>query len=95
MIYNNVILTLKDVNDAQVVAADLILLATASLIEPGCHRFEVHHSQSDRKVFFLIEQWQSQQMLDLHREADAFQSIYIARVIPLVDRRPHPSDLIT
>ena len=95
MIYNDVILTLKNADDAESVAADLVLLASASLTEPGCHRFEVHHSQTDRNVFFLIEQWQSQQMLDLHREADAFQGIYIPRVIPLVDRQPHPSDLMT
>lgn len=94
MIYNNVISTLKKESEAESVKADLTLLATASLLEPGCHRFEVHHSQSDLKVFFLIEQWETQKLLDLHREADAFQDIYIPRVIPLVDRQPHPSDLI-
>ena len=94
MIYNNVILTLKNETDAESVAADLTLLATASLLEPGCHRFEVHHSQVSPNMFFLIEQWESQQLLDLHREADAVQSIYIPRVIPLVNREPHPCDLI-
>jgi quinol monooxygenase YgiN len=94
MIYNNVILTLKDDIDAETVASDLQQLATASLTEPDCHRFEVYHSQSDSKVFFLIEQWGSQHALDIHREAEAFQKIYVPRVIPLVERQPHPSDLI-
>ncbi|MDP6534983.1 MAG: antibiotic biosynthesis monooxygenase [Gammaproteobacteria bacterium] len=57
-------------------------------------RFEVYHSQADQQQFLLVEQWETQEDLDRHREAKAFTELYIPRVIPLVSRVPHPSDLI-
>ena len=89
LIYNNVILNVTEPADVNTVASHLKKLAAASLKEPGCERFEVYHSETEPVVFMLIEQWLSQQMLDQHREATAFQSIYIPNVIPLVSRTPH------
>ena len=94
MIYNNVILTLKDANDAGTVRSMLTELATASLAEPGCARFEVYHSQDDRRVFMLVERWETQAHLDTHREAKAFTALYVPKVLPLLERVPHPCDLV-
>jgi len=88
-IYNNVVLTVKSTSDIPTVAEKLTALATASLQEPGCERFEVYHSDTEPTLFMLIERWSSQQALDAHREASAFQEIYIPSVIPLVSRSPH------
>jgi quinol monooxygenase YgiN len=94
-IYNNVLLTVSSLEDVNTVATKLTSLASASMLEPGCERFEVYHSETESKVFMLIEQWQSQQALDQHREATAFQSIYLPDVIPLVTRSPHLCRLLT
>ena len=95
LVYNNVILTVKSSADIETVATQLTSLANASIQEPGCSRFEVYHSESDPAVFMLVEQWQSQQALNQHREASAFQEVYIPLVIPLVDRTPHLCQLLT
>jgi quinol monooxygenase YgiN len=94
-IYNNVLLTVISLEDVNSVATNLTSLARASLLESGCERFEVYHSEAEPKVFMLIEQWHSQQALDQHREAIAFQSIYLPEVIPLVTRSPHICRLLT
>ena len=94
-IYNNVVLTVNLQSDIETGAAKLTDLAIASLQEPGCERFEVYHSETASNVFMLIEQWQSQQALDRHREAKAFQSVYLPDVIPLVTRSPHLCRLLT
>ena len=57
--------------------------------EPGCQRFEAYESQSVPGSFVLIERWDSQSALDLHRTATGFTTIYAPRVLPLVDRVPH------
>ena len=95
LVYNNVILTVKSISDIEIVATQLTRLAKASLQEPGCKRFEVYHSDSEPTVFMLVEQWQSQQALDQHRDAAAFQTVYIPLVIPLVKRTPHLCQLLT
>lgn len=94
MIYNNVILTLNDENDAGKVRILLTELATASQAEPGCERFEVYHSQADRRIFILVERWETQAHLDTHRQAKPFTELYVSQVLPLLDRVPHPSDLV-
>ncbi len=94
MIYNNVILTVTHASDVEEVKALLAEQARRSSEEPGCERFEVYHSQADRQQFLLIEQWQTQADLDRHKQAKAFTELYIPKVIPLVSRLPHPSDLL-
>ena len=92
MIYINVTLTVKDEQNVDKVRELLIQQATLSRQEPGCARFELYHSQADRRVFQLIERWESEELLAQHREANACKEIYFPHVIPLVDRVAHPSD---
>ena len=94
MIYNNVLLTVKNAADIDRVAGLLARQAALSLEEPGCARFEVYQSQSDRHFFMLIEQWESEQHLADHRQARGFTEIYQPQVLPLVDRTPHQSDRV-
>jgi autoinducer 2-degrading protein len=94
MIYGNILLTVKDPANIETVAELLQEQARLSREEPGCERFEVYHSQADRQVFLLVERWESQAALDAHREAWAYLNVYQPKVIPLVDRVAHLSDLI-
>lgn len=94
MIFSNVILTVNRKEDINLVHTLLIEQARHSTEEPGCKRFEVYHSQSDLSIFMLIEQWETQQHLDQHRQAKAFVEIYQPKVLPLVSRVPHPCDQI-
>ncbi|MFT7130745.1 MAG: quinol monooxygenase YgiN [Gammaproteobacteria bacterium] len=94
MIYSNVLLTVNNEADVNVVHELLVEQARHSHDEPGCHRFEVYHSHADPLFFLLVEQWESQADLDRHKEAQAFIEIYIPKVLPLVRRIPHPSSLI-
>lgn len=94
MIYANIILTVKDESDVDEIRALLVQQAEMSRQEPGCCRFEVYHSQADRRVFILNEHWESQEALDTHRQAKACTEIYGPKVLPKVDRVPHLSDLV-
>ena len=94
MIYNNVILSVTDASDVEHVKTLLAEQARLSAAEPGCARFEVYQSQADVQQFILVEQWQSQQHLDQHRQAPAFTQLYLPKVIPLVTRVPHPCELV-
>jgi quinol monooxygenase YgiN len=53
-------------------------LRRRSLGEPGCVRFEVYQSQLDPRVFILNEHWESQQALDAHRQAKAYQDTFLS-----------------
>lgn len=94
MVCLNIILTVKDAADVTRVGHLLAEQGRLSRAEPGCLRFEVYHSQADTRVFMLNERWESQAALDRHREGQAYTTIYQPRVLPLVDRVPHPSDLV-
>lgn len=94
MVYVNVVLTVKNEADIDEIRGLLAEQGRLSRQEPGCVRFEAYHSQSDRKVFILNEHWESQPHLDAHRKATAYTTIYQPKVIPRVDRVPHPSDLV-
>ena len=94
MIYNNVLLTVKNTDDVETVRELLAEQARLSREEPGCERFEVYHSQADRQQFILVEQWQTEVDLAQHKEAKAFTELYIPKVIPLVERVPHLSDMV-
>lgn len=94
MIFVNVLLTLKDEANLATVRELLVRQATLSREEPGCARFEVYHSHSDESLFILVERWETQADLDRHRKAKAFVEIYEPKVLPLVDRVPHPSELV-
>jgi quinol monooxygenase YgiN len=94
MIYLNVILTVKDASDVPEIQSLLSEQGRLSRAEPGCLRFEVYHSQNDPKVFILNEHWADQTAVDAHRKAIAYTTIYQPKVLPRVDRTPHPSELV-
>ncbi|MBI5758369.1 MAG: antibiotic biosynthesis monooxygenase [Planctomycetales bacterium] len=94
MIYGNIILTVKDEGDIAEIRSLLGEQRRQSLLEPGCERFEVYQSQADARVFILVERWASQQALDDHRLAKAYNEIYKPKVLPRVDRVPHLSTLV-
>ena len=93
MIYINVVLTVKDSNDIAEIESLLTEQGRLSRQEPGCLRFEVYHSQADARVFILNEHWADQPAIDAHRKAMAYTTIYQPKVLPRVDRVPHPSTL--
>ena len=94
MFHINVWLTVKDAGDIDQVKVLLAEACRLSREEPGCLRFEVFHSQSDPQKFLLSERWESEQAWKDHRNERAFKEIYQPRVLPLVDREPHISDLV-
>ena len=91
MVYNNVILRARDASAIDELTKLLTTQAEVSLTEPGCERFEVYHSEAEPEVFLLIEWWATQEDLDTHRATSHFVSVYRPRVMPLVERFPHPS----
>ena len=96
MIYVNVILTVKGEFASEIDDISNLLSQQCQLSrqEPGCKRFEVYHSQSDPLVFILCERWESQEALDVHRQAKGFTEIYQPRILPRVERVPHISKLV-
>jgi len=94
MLYMNIWLTVKNVSDVQKVRALLSQHGRLSKAEPGCRRFEVYHSKNDATRFLICEHWASQAELDEHRKAEGYTTIYQPQVLPLVDREPHPSNLV-
>ena len=94
MIHNNVLVTVKNEADIPLIRELLTEQCRLSRAEPGCVKFDVFHSQADRKLFLLVESWSSPETLDAHRLAPAYVEIYKPKVLPLVDRTPHPCDLL-
>jgi quinol monooxygenase YgiN len=94
MLYLNVILTVKDRANIETVKGLLIEQGRHSRGEPGCARFEVYHSTADDTKFLLNEHWESQQAVDGHRQGYAYTQIYQPKVLPLVVREGHPSNLL-
>ena len=94
MIYINIVLTVKESKDVAEIEGLLAEQGRLSRQEPGCLRFEVYHSQTDSRVFLLNEHWADQAAIDAHRKATAYTTIYQPKVLPRVDRVPHPSTLI-
>jgi len=67
MVYNNVLLKVKDIENISLVGDLLKEQARRSSEEPGCIRFEVYHSQSDSQQFILVEQWANEEDLERHK----------------------------
>ena len=95
MLYLNIWLTVKDPAQTAQVRDLLAEQARLSRKEPGCVRFEVYHSNNDPSKFLLHERWESQEALDKHRTALAYTTVYQPQVLPLVNREPHPSTLVS
>jgi len=94
MLYLNVLLTVKDRKDVDTVKSLLTEAGRLSREEPGCARFEVYQSTADDTRFFLNEHWQTQEGLDGHRKGVAYTQIYQQKVMPLIEREGHPSNLL-
>ena len=92
MQYNNVILRAINPDDIKTIRELLLHQAKVSLTEPGCERFEVYHSQADPQTFLLVEWWSSAEALEAHRTNKNFVEVYVPKVMPLVERMPHPSE---
>ena len=90
MVSIHVNLTVRNQPDIERVRDLLAEHARRSRAEPGCLRFELFQSNLDPHAFFIVEAWESQAALDVHREAEAFVTIYAPQVLPLVDRAAHP-----
>ena len=95
MFHINVWLTVKNPVDIPKVRDLLVESARLSRPEPGCSRFDVYHSEGDAKKFLLCEHWESKKAWEIHKEAEAFTTIYQPQVLPLVDREPHFSEMIS
>ena len=94
MYYLNVWLTVKDAANVAVVRERLGTACRMSREEAGCERFEVYQSQADNRRFLLVEWWASKAAWETHRQNRAVTEIYVPQVLPLVEREPHPCDLI-
>jgi len=94
MIDLTVILSAKDVVSLPELRSLLAMHVNLSRQEPGCLRFEALESQSVPGTFFLIERWESQAALDVHREAEAITTIYRPKVLPLVERVVHVCEVL-
>ncbi len=94
MLYLNVLLIVKNPADVDAVKGMLVEQGRHSRQEPGCARFEVYHSTADPTRFLLVERWESQEAVDAHRKAYAYTQIYQPKVLPLVTREGHPSELL-
>ena len=94
MIYLTVVLTVKNEADVPYVRETMTELGRLALKDAGCIRFEVYHSQADKRAFFLNEIWEDAASLDAHRKTKAFVETYMAKVVPKLERAPHPCDLL-
>ena len=84
-----VILKIKNLSDLPLLKELLPQQILMSREEPGCVRMEAHESQAEPGTFILVEQWASQEALDVHRKAHACTTLYFPKIVPLVDRTPH------
>ena len=94
MVYMNVVLTVKDENDIDEIKELMAEQSRLSKQEPGCEQFAVYHSHTDPRIFIINEHWVSEEALAQHREAKACTEIYKPKVLPKVERVPHPADII-
>ena len=91
----NVILTVQDPDHVSKVGELLAEAGRLSRDEPGCLSFEVCHSQNNSQIYMLIERWESKEAWEVHKTAKAFTEIYQPQVLPLVDREPHFSEILS
>lgn len=84
-----VVLKIKDQQNLPLLRELLAQQILMSREEPGCIHFEAYESQGEAGTFFLVEQWASQEALDVHRKAHACTTLYFPKVVPLVDRVAH------
>ena len=90
----NVFLSVKDPGDVVAVRAMLTECGRLSRQEPGCTSFDVCHVRDNPQTFILCERWESEQSWQDHKQREAVQTIYLPKVIPLVERTPYICDVL-
>lgn len=90
----NVFLNVKVPGDVEAVRDMLAECGRMSRGEPGCLSFDVCHVRDTPQTFILYEQWESEQAWKDHKEREAVQTIYLPKVLPLVDRTPYICDVL-
>ncbi len=48
-------------------------LVEPSRAEPGCGQYDLHRDLADQQVFYVIEQWASDEILEAHNASAHFQ----------------------
>lgn len=62
-------------------------VARESTAEGGNLFYLVHRDHADNNTLLLFEGYRDQAALDVHRNSPHFQSIVVARITPLLERR--------
>lgn len=94
MFYLNVLIQVKKEGDIEAVKDALILMRPLCLKEDGAVRWEAYHSKDDRKLFVLVEHWQTQEKWEKHLKEKAIVDIYMPDILPRVDRQVHKCELL-
>ncbi len=94
MFYLNVRLTVHKDEDVPAVKAALERMVPMVRQEPGCLRFDVYHSQTNPRLFFLVEHWESRDHWVAHREMEAIQTIYLPEVLTRAEREGHECEAV-
>lgn len=90
-----VILNVKRESDIKKVGGLLQEVSVTTLKEePCCKKLDIYHSEADPSLFILCEEWNLKADWEAHREEKAYKEIYLPKVLPLVQREPHISQLI-
>ena len=55
--------------------------------EPGCLMYVAHHSPDDPHLFFLYEQYDSEESYRAHTETDYFNEYVLGQAVPRLDSR--------
>lgn len=90
----NVFLSVKDAGDVDAVKSMLAECGRMSRAEPGCLQFDVCHVRDNPQTYILCERWSSEQAWQEHKEREAVQTIYLPKVLPLVERTPYICDIL-
>lgn len=85
----HVILQVQNPDDVAAVREDLRAAGALSRQEPGCHEFSVSEDLSNPQNFLLFERWESKEAWEVHKQAEAFLTIYQPKVLPKVSREPY------
>eukprot|EP01088_Endostelium_zonatum_P019310 TRINITY_DN6612_c0_g1_i1.p1 TRINITY_DN6612_c0_g1~~TRINITY_DN6612_c0_g1_i1.p1 ORF type:complete len:100 (+),score=17.11 TRINITY_DN6612_c0_g1_i1:98-397(+) len=85
----NVIIKVKEDADLEKIRSLLAEHGQNSKKEAGCEQFNLYHSNTNPRIFFLVEQWSSSQALDVHKQQRSFIDIWLAQISPHVTLEAH------
>ena len=52
----------------------LVEMASKTVTEPGCLRYDIHQDESEAGHFILLESWENQESLEAHMHTDHVQA---------------------